>query len=214
MPHSLSRILIQPRHCSSDWLIAQARDLAEASRRYAASNLLIYGALEARNAIEQLYFEILLLLYDGQVPRHLFQDWRRRGNGFRNEIKRVEPHYRQLARFTQIALHLDSQSPFTAVAWDFATLTRLWHALSDYCHAQGHPVPTLDSTDWMSRGYGLVVETYEYFRQNMTGGVTALLKPSDMSPEARAVWERYRDNRITESQMREELMQVSKSRTY
>jgi hypothetical protein len=48
--------------------------------------------------------------------RKLFEKCRRRRNGFLAAIREAEPRYRQLSRFTAIAMHLDSHAPCEGIA--------------------------------------------------------------------------------------------------
>ena len=205
MPNSLSRLLTQPRQCSSDWLVIRAKQLADAGRRYSAHNLLIYGALEARNAIEQIWFEILSLVHEGEMTVDYFLKCRKTSDGFLAAIQRAEPRYRKIFTFTKLALEIDTTAQFRGIVWDLRILKRQWHDLSDYCHTQGAASPTLDSKEWVDKGYRLIDETHEYFRKQMTGGATALLKPSAMTPSARAVWERYEQGELSEVAVSEAL---------
>lgn len=198
----LGDILCRPRICAADWLVIQARDLAAFAQETTNPTLLVFSCLEARNAIEQLWSELLIVIYGGSVDRKFFEKCRRRRDGFLAAIKEAAPRYRQLSRFTAICLQLDSQAPCDGIAWDLDRLKRLWHSLSSYCHAQAHPAATLNCQEWFSRGLALVHEVFAYFEQEMSRGATAVLPPENMTPEARMIWEEFADGRITDDQAR------------
>jgi hypothetical protein len=210
MPLSLSRLLLKPRECASDWLIIQAYELACAGQRYSSHSLLVFSCLETRNAIEQLWFEILTLVHDGEMSEDYFHQCRKRSDGFLAAIGQAEPKYRQLSRFSSLVMEVDSKAPYRGIAWDLGKLKRIWHALSDYCHAHGHPAPTIQSTEWVQKGYGLVEEAYKHFQEQMTGGATALMKPQSMTPSTRIVWESFIEGKLSEAEVKVQLVSTAK----
>jgi len=209
----IASILLRERKCDSSWLMIQANDLAVQAKETQNSSILVFGCLEARNAIEQLWFEILMLIHSGSMSRELFDQCRRRRDGFLAAIGEAEPRYRQLSRFTALCMQLDSKSPCEGIAWDLGRLKKLWHAHSGYCHAQAHPTATLSDPKWFSDGLSLIEESYDYFREKMSAGASALLKPESMTPEASIVWEDFVAERITEEQTLIRLQIVQRLRT-
>ena len=202
MSATLEEILLRPRQCAADWLVIHSRDLAAAAKQSGSATLLVFACLEARNAIEQLWFELLMLIHGGAMDRELFEKCRRRRDGFLAAIGEAEPRYRRLSRFTAVAMNLDSHAPCEGIAWDLGRLKRLWQSLSNYCHAQAHPAATLSDPEWIATGYALIDEVFAYFEQEMSGGATAMLRPDDMTPEARMIWEDFAAKRIDEEQVR------------
>lgn len=207
----LLEVICRPRQCEADWLVVQAYDLALLAKEGFNSTLLIFACLEARNAIEQLWFELLMVIHEGEMSCVLFDKCRRRRDGYLASIKESEPLYRKLSSFTAIAINLDSHAPFEGIAWDLKRLKRIWQSLSNYCHAQAHPAATLNDHDWVSMAYALVEELYEYLHHEMSQGATALLKPANMTPEARLVWEDFCSDKISEEQARFQLRVIQPS---
>lgn len=205
VPIKLEEILTRPRQCASDWLVIQARDLGQTSKENNNPTLLVFACLEARNAIEQLWYELAMLIYGGAMSYAIYERCRRRRNGFLAEIDAAEPRYRQLSRFTAIIMDLDRRIPQRGIAWNLGRLKKYWHSLSAYCHAQGHPSPTLEDPKWFQAGYSLLEEVFLYFEQEMTQALTAIMPPDNMTPEARMVWEDFADNKIDEDQVRTRL---------
>ena len=70
----LIQLLLRPRGCAADWLVIHARDLAAIAEHRASSNLSIFACLEARNAIEQLWFEILVVLRSGEITLEFVEE--------------------------------------------------------------------------------------------------------------------------------------------
>ncbi|MEO6291590.1 MAG: hypothetical protein ABIO88_03115 [Burkholderiaceae bacterium] len=140
-----------------------------------------------------------------------FFQCRKRSDGFLAAIGQAEPKYRQLSRFSSLVLEVDSKAPYRGIAWDLGKLKKIWHALSDYCHAHGHPTPTIHSTEWVQKGFGLVEETYEYFQRQMIGGATALMKPENMTPTTREVWMKFLEGTLSEDDVKVRLLSSSPS---
>lgn len=211
MSISLSQILLQPRQTTSDWLIVQSKHLSDLGKLQSAHSLLIYGALEARNAIEQIYFEILKLVHDGEMTIEFYEKCRKSRSGYLEAIAKAEPKYRKIFMFSSAVLEVEN-APFKGIIWNIKTLKNFWNALSDYCHTQGSVEQTLNSQEWVETGYKLIDETYIYFEKNMKGGATALLKPSKMTPEGREIWERFDRDEIDENGVKDELRKSGKSK--
>jgi len=201
----LEEIITRPRQCAADWLVIQARDLGRLSKQDNNTTLLVFACLEARNAIEQLWYELAMVIYGGSMGHEIYEKCRRRRDGFLAEIGDAEPRYRQLSRFTTIVMDLDRRVPHRGIAWDLGRLKKHWHSLSAYCHAQAHPSPTLEDPKWVLRGHSLIEEVYLYFEQEMAQGATAIMQPDNMTPEARMIWEDFADNKIDEDQVRTRL---------
>lgn len=199
---TLEQILSRPRKCEADWLVVQARDLALIAEPSNNASVLIFACLEARNAIEQLWFEILMVIYSGSIEFDLFEKCRRRRDGFLAQINDAEPQYRKLSRFTHLVMNQERRAPVRAIAWDLGRLKKLWQKLSNYCHAQAHSEATIDDEKWIASGFSLVHATYDYFEASMTGGATALLKPKNMKHNAYLIWEDFRDDKISEDQVK------------
>lgn len=205
----LASVICRPRQCDCGWLAIQCRDLALIAEHDKNSNLLVYACLEARNAIEQLWFEIYILLKGGSMAKDEFERIKKRQDGWAAAIKEFEPQYRKLAQFAAITMKLDSRVPYNIVVWDFKKLVRIWNRLSEYCHAQGHLGPTIENKEWVSSGLNLVNEVYNYFSTQLRGAANGVLRPENMTPNARMVWEDFVSGAIDEGQVETRLRLVA-----
>jgi hypothetical protein len=196
----VAKVLLRDRLCASDWLIIQAHDLAVLAAETRKATLLVYAALEARNAIEQLWFDILLILHRGEVTMQFVEEVRRRRDGVLAAIRSAAPEYRKLVTFSALCMQSDSRRPVDLIEWDIRRLKKWWHALSSYCHAQLEPVTTLNSDDWFDAGIVLVNEVFTYFRHHMSQGATGIIRVDDMNEAARLVWDEFVADVITEEQ--------------
>ncbi|MGH7799005.1 MAG: hypothetical protein ACREOW_00040 [Thermodesulfobacteriota bacterium] len=105
-----------------------------------------------------------------------------------------------LARFTALCMHLDANAPTEIITWDLGRLKKLWHSLSEYCHAQAHPAVTLDDPTWFSQGLSLVEEVFSYFKSEMSNRTTGIMSPDKMTAQAHMIWNDFAEERITEEQ--------------
>jgi hypothetical protein len=192
----LIEVLLRQRSCAADWLVIHARDLAALAERRTSSNLLIFACVEARNAIEQLWFEILVVLRSGEITLKFVERIRRRRDGFLAAIREAEPNYRKLARFSMLCMRLDSQRPVDIIPWDLRRLKKWWHALSEHCHAQAEPMTTLSNPIWFTEGLGLVREVFGYFREQMSQGATGIMRVGAMIPVVKDIWEDFVADKI------------------
>lgn len=172
------------------------------AKKTGSSTLLVYACLEARNAIEQLWFEILMLLKGGEMTREFFEKSQSRTEGFAAAIKEIEPRYRELTQFVKLICECDPNAPFRVIVWDLRILNRLQNKLSKYCHAQGHPIPTIEEESWVERGHQLVVEAHGYITKELESGTTAMMSLEDMSPAGLSIWHDFSQKKINEEQVR------------
>lgn len=197
----VTTVLGRPRQCDCGWLAIQCRDLALIAEHEKNANLMVYACLEARNAIEQLWFEIYMLLKGGSMAKEDFEKIKKRQGGWADAIKELEPQYRKLTQFAAIIMKLDKRAPYGIAVWDFRKLVRIWNRLSLYCHAQGHPQPTMGNQDWVTGGLNLVHEVFQYFSDQLHGAANGILRPENMSPEARMIWNDFASEKIDEEQV-------------
>jgi hypothetical protein len=196
----LIEILNRPRQCAADWLVIQANGLANEAEAAHNPTLLVFSCLEARNAIEQLWAELLAVVHGGAVSKELFDRCRRQRDGFLAEIHRAEPQIYKLARFGALCLDVDTKFPYKPIVWDLKRLKRSWQELSRYCHAQAASTDTLDDPKWFIMGLSLVRDVYGYFKEQMSGGATAVMRPEAMNDSTRGIWEDFAAGTIDEAQ--------------
>lgn len=201
MQNLINLLLLEPRKCQSDWLILQAKKLSDAAKQTNSTTLMIFSCLETRNAIEQLWFEILLIVHGEGLTEEYFLKCRKRRDGYLAAINEAAPQYRKLSAFSTLVLAADSKATYRGIAWDLAKLKKYWQQLGDYCHAQGHSSVTLDSQEWMDKGVNLVDNTFNYFHSQMSGGATVIMHPENMTPHTHGIWEAYLSEVIDDAQV-------------
>lgn len=175
------------------------------AREKGSHTALVYAALEARNAIEQLVFEIVLLA-SGGIDEETYRRCKKVDGAFL-VLKRVEPDYRKLVEFTRLCLRLQPGAPKVA-EWDFSRLRRYMNELSAYCHFQGEPSKTVESewNSWLASGVAKIEEVFAMFLEQMAGtDGTGIIRKENMPPEVQAIWEEFRQERITVEQAKTRL---------
>jgi hypothetical protein len=108
-----------------------------------------------------------------------------------------------MIRFAKICLSLERDAP-NIIEWDLKVLKRFWSSVSDYCHFQ-HPAHVEKGKNlnvWLSKGVALVEKVFHYFESNMSRAHTANWRRDSMPPEVLEAWEDFRDERITESDLK------------
>lgn len=194
---SINDVLKRPRHCKSDWLILQAECLVRFAKEHGSHTALVYGALEARNAVEQLGFELVILCRPTLgISEKDIKDCQK-SQGVFEVLKRMEPDYFKLIRFTQICMSFNPGAP-KLITWDIGKLRRYWNEVSKYCHYQGIASETVESemNAWLGRGIALVEEIFSYFESNMKGASTGIIRKDSMPSEVLETWEQFRSGQI------------------
>lgn len=199
-------ILHRKRHCKADWLILQAKCLADEAEKNSNASALIYAALESRNSIEQLWFELIMVCQSGRISKQTLQQCRKK-DGIFETMRLTEPYYFKAVQFTNLATSLDIGAP-KVIEWDLRRLKRFYSSLNQYCHSQLHSSDTLDDPKWFERGIALVMEVFEYMSQNMKSAQTGILNAATMTKYARDIWEDFKNEKITPDQAKTRLKLV------
>jgi len=189
--------LERKRECDSSWLILQAESLCRFAKENGSCTALVYAALETRNAIEQLFFELIYLCRPaGGLTRKDKEECKKKGGVFR-VFARFVPDYQKRVQFTKSCLSLEGSAPHV-IAWDTKKLEKYFGKLSQFCHFQGISSETTESDFhvWLAKGIALLDEVSGYFESEMSGANSGVLCSETMQPEVRATWEAFRDGKI------------------
>lgn len=198
-----SKIFLEKRHCESDWFILRSKDLIDLAKRHNSLSALIYAALEARKAVEQLWFELIVACHKGKISKKLVEECRKTDGIFR-VMQKTEPDYRKLVRFCSICRSVYIEMPIV-IEWDQRKLVRFWNSLSKYCHSPMSPVDTYESSEWFNQGLALLNEVYDYISSNMKRvggrGGTGVIDTGTMPEEVKQAWEAFKSDSISEDQL-------------
>lgn len=167
-------------------------DLAE---REKSSPAFQYGAHDARQGIEQLLFEELILSTGAKLNRSEYQ--RSLGNSTKLHviIDRLSPDREMLGKFMR-AVMAAGNSKFDLMIWDHKLLMKYWGTVSDYLHWAGAIDETINNWSWVEEGIARTQEACMYIWENQTEKETGFMLPSDMHPEIAALWERFKAGSI------------------
>lgn len=110
-----------------------------------------YAAHDVRQAIEQLFFEEIVLSVGSQLDRGEYEKCKGNSTKLHKIIRRLNPDYNKLAQFTRAIISILPQSP-PLVIWDHKKLLKYWGTVSSYLHWAGEPAETFESTAWIQKG--------------------------------------------------------------
>ena len=150
---------------------------------------LFYAALEVRHAIEELLFEQLVIGVDKGLKREDYERCRGNATKLSKFVKKLIPDYELLTQFTEALCAVVPDAP-RVITWDHNRLMRLWGETSKYLHWSGSPADTTSSSNWLQEGIRVVEEAGLYIWDTHVSGLHGAMKPSDMEPEIRSLWER------------------------
>ena len=198
-----SKIFLEKRDCESDWFILRSKELVDIARKHKSLSALVYSAFEARNAVEQIWFELIEACYKGEIPQEILIECRKT-NGIFQVMQVTEPDYRKLMKFCSICRSIDTEMP-VVIQWDLRKLRRFWNQLSNYCHSPMSAKDTYESPEWFKKGVLLVNEVYDYMSTEMkragSKGGTGRIDHKSMPEEVKQAWEAFKSDSISENQL-------------
>ena len=154
-----------------------------------------YAAHDVRQAIEQLLFEEIVFSVGTDLDRKKYEKCKGNSTKLHKIIRRLNPDYNKLARFTQAIISIDPQSP-PVVIWDHTVLMRHWGGISSYLHWAGEPAETVESDDWIDKGIEAIEKAANHIWEKNEKGFTCIMMPQKMKPEIRDYWERFRAGEV------------------
>jgi len=152
-----------------------------------------YAALDARQAIEHLLFEVLILSVGSALDGKEYAKCRGNSTKLSKFIRRLQPHYNKLVEFNKAIVSTDPSAP-PIIGWDLSVLMKHWGMLSGYLHWTGGPADTVESERWFNEGVQVIEAAAAFLWDNHQRGFTAMVRPDRMEPSVRAIWERFRDD--------------------
>lgn len=179
----------------SSGYVYRALSWLDLAKREKSSPAFQYGAHDARQGIEQLLFEELVLSTDANLDRSEYQ--RSLGNSTKLHaiINRLSPDREKLGKFVQ-AVMATGDLKFDLMVWNHKLLMKYWGTVSDYLHWAGAIDETINKWSWVEAGIAKTEEACMYIWKNQTERETGFMLPSDMHPEIAALWERFKAGSI------------------
>jgi len=167
-------------------------DIAKKRRNVCA---LQYAAHDIRQAIEQLLFEDLVMSVGTALDRKDYEKCKGNSTKIQNMIKRLSPDYDRLVQFAQAIISTIPGAP-PIIVRDHSVLMRHWGVTSKYLHWGGEATETVKSDSWFDSGVLAVDSAATHIWEKMRSGLSGIMMPSDMQPEIRSLWERFRTGEI------------------
>lgn len=154
-----------------------------------------YAAHDARQGIEQLLFEELVLSVGTKLDRTEYEKCLGNSTKLHAIINRLVPEREKLATFNQ-AIFSVGGIRIPLVIWNHKLLMKYWGKLSQYLHWAGAIDETIEVRSWLEAGIVITEEACKYIWINQTQYETGAMIPNSMHPEIRSLWERYKEGRI------------------
>jgi hypothetical protein len=158
--------------------------------RHPSLSTLTYACIEARQAIEYLFFEELVVSTGFDLSEEEYR--RRLGNStnFKKIIKRLSPNFEKLRAFTHIVLELDVDGP-KPVHWDHDELMKAWGVVSEVLHWVGATNLSAENPGWLVSAYERSAKVISPLWQQATSARNVILPGDGMHPDVRDIWEEF-----------------------
>jgi len=195
MNRSADSIISENIYYESSGYIYRALSWIDLARRKDSSVAFQYAAHDARQGIEQLLFEELVLSVGTKLDRTEYDKCLGNSTRLHAIINRLAPEREKLAKFNQAIFSVSSRK-FSLVVWDHKLLMKYWGKLSKFLHWAGAIDETIKVRSWVEAGITVIEEACEYIWKNQIQSESGVMMPADMRPEIRNLWERYNEDQI------------------
>lgn len=182
--------LFNNRDVTADWHVMQSRRLIDVAFSCGSSTALVYAALEARNALERLVFEMSVLATGGKFTSDQLSTAQKK-DGLFKLLDEALNNYRRHIEFQNICMEL-MKTPLRFPVPDIRRCKRLRTDLSSYCHCQLDPNVTVNdpSGHWFEAGIDIVRQTCDFLDPLLTAPF-GVMHPGTMPAEVREIFDTY-----------------------
>ena len=198
------QILVAERLFDSAWHFWQALSWLDYAKRKTNISALQYAALELRQGIEHLWFDIIVTAVGGELDIREYARCKGDSTKMYKVLERLSPDQAKLVRFTNISGSLDRKLP-PVTEWDIPKLKRLHGEISQYLHFFGIPSETTDSPKWFLDALTTIETGADYIWHQLTTTHTGQLNVASMPPAVRDTWEGFRIGQLDEDSVRTRL---------
>lgn len=190
-------IIDYPRKFGGDWHVFQARCWLDYCERKNNLNGLYYAALELRLAIENVWYSyVVIKKYESMTQKEYLQFSRSHGK-LHEFIKKAQPKYEKLAKFTNLCMQNESSS-VRVVVWDISKLSKAHIEISKKLHFHGMAKDSWSNSTWITEFKELLCSTATYLWDEMILGGTGVMDEESMQPEVRDMWEQYHCGKLSD----------------
>lgn len=192
---SAAEIIIDKGRFESSGYIYRALSWADLAKRTKNRPAFQYAAHDARQGIEQLLFEEIVLSVGTKLDRKDYKKCVGNSTKLHKFINQLSPDREKLSLFVQAIFSIGDRS-IDFVFWDNKLLMKYWGKISDFLHWSGAIDETIEDWMWVEGGISIVEEACLYIWNNQTKKEDGFMMPSDMHPEIRCLWERFKNGEI------------------
>jgi hypothetical protein len=157
---------------------------------------LLYACIEARQGIEYLLFELLVISTGADLSVEQYRKCVNEKNRFIKTIKQLTPDYELLQEFTKILASLEPSFP-KLIYWDNAQLMKTWGVLSQYLHWFGARSLTTENPQELKLVSNLIENELNPVWIKITSGQSALMHPKDMVLVVYEIWDAFRMGKVS-----------------
>jgi len=192
---SADSIVSDDIYFESSGYIYRALSWIDLAKRKGCAVAFQYAAHDARQGIEQLLFEELLVSVGTNFDRTEYEKCVGSSTKLHAVINRLAPERELLGKFNQTVFSVSSvQIPL--IVWDHKLLMKYWGRISKYLHWAGAIDETIKVKSWVGKGMAITEEACIYIWDNQIKNETGVMFPIDMHPEIRSLWEKYKTGQI------------------
>ncbi len=201
---SAEEILKYPRIDHSSWHFFQSKSWLDLATRTLHPSALHYSAFELRYGLEYLIFELLVLTRN-KLQESEYKKCVGDPKKMKQLMSKSERPYVKLARFTEIAMGLDSSAPKLKF-WTLTELFKSWGQASNYLHFLGAHNLTYQSDEWIISSIGTVESILDPIWDKATSSIgVGLFNLNEIAPIVKSIWEDYLAGKISEGDVRTRL---------
>jgi hypothetical protein len=192
------------QHFDSAWLIWKSLAWLDYAKKNTNFSALQYAALELRQGIEQLWFDIIHTLGGGHLEEAEYLHCKQNATKMYKVIDRMEPNYQKLVRFTNICCSLDPRLP-RIIEWNMSQLKRTHWEMGKYLHFNGAPSETTQNPEWFVKAITVIETGASEIWTNLTTNRVGQMRVTEMEPEVRQAWEQFLAEQLSEDSVRTRL---------
>ena len=201
---SPQEIVDAERLFDSAWHFWQALSWLDCAKRKTNISALQYAALELRQGIEHLWFDMVVTAVGGELDVREYARCKGNSTKIYKVLERLSPDHVKLVRFTNISGSLDRKQP-RLTEWDIPKLKRLHGEISQYLHFLGIPIETTESPTWFDEAVATIGAGADYIWHQLTTTHTGQLNVASMPPAVRETWDLFRAGSLDEDAVRTRL---------
>lgn len=200
--------LKSPRNITADYHLAAAVEWLDLGERENLHSPLVYSALEFRNCLERVAFELLILYRGGQLTEEDERAADKIGNIIRYIVELNGPLHllEKKMLFTKCVME-ESGIDIRIAVFDVGKITKYWQICSEYCHKFLKTKNSWENPEFVKNGYAKLNETKTYLYSILNGHNRSNLTITD--PDVLHLEKEFLDRNIDEAsvRMRAKLMQ-------